>query len=153
VRFVDNHQVPRLARQQIPHLLPPRQIHRDQHLRVALEKVGCVDTVQHIATQRHEVLAEPVVHLALPLVLQMCRHDEQDTTHHPARLQFLQRQSRHNRLAQARVICQQEAHTGHREDVLVHGVHLMGQQVNLGDADGIVGVEGVGKAQAERVDK
>jgi len=101
--------------------------------------------VQQGVAGGNEVLPEPVGHLPLPLILQVSGDNEQRPPEDSAGFEFLEHQSRHDGLAQPWIIRQEEADARPGEDVAIDGVHLMGQQVHLGDAYGVMRVKSVGE--------
>jgi hypothetical protein len=150
VGLVHDDEVPGLAGQEFPDVLAAGEVQGDQDLGVAVEEVGGGEGAEEVAAEGDEVLAEPVAQFPQPLVLQVGGDDEKGVADDAAGLQFFQDQAGHDGLAQAGVVGQEEADAGEGEDVAVDGVHLVGEEVHLGDADGVVGVKGVGQAHAGR---
>gem|GEM_PF-3390411 len=56
-------------------------------------------------------------------------------------------------LPETRVVGEEKTNTGQRQDVPVHGIHLVGQKVNLGHTHRIIRVKGIGQAHPEGIDK
>ena len=77
--------------------------------------------------------------------------DDKDPFGQPAELQFADEQSRHDGLAGAGVVSQQEPDPGELQQVVVNGFKLVRQGVNAGDGQAEVGVELVGDAERVRL--
>jgi hypothetical protein len=56
-------------------------------------------------------------------------------------------------VGKTRVIGKEETDPGQGQDVPVHGIHLVGQKVNLGHTHRIIRVKGIGQAHPEGIDK
>ena len=65
----------------------------------------------------------------------------------PASLQLLEQQPRHDRLARAGVVGQQEADAGQLEEVVVDRLELVRQRIDAGDREREVGVVLVGEPE------
>ena len=103
---------------------------------------GCLD---HVAAHDLEVQIELVVELLLPLLDQAARGDDQAAVEVAAQHELADVEARHDRLAGARVVGQQEAERLQRQEALVDGLDLVGERLDGGGLDGGERVEEVGQ--------
>jgi len=122
------------------------------HLVALLPGVHAVVSAQRIAADDLELLAELVAQLALPLEGQIGRGDDQDALDQPADLQLLDEEPRHDGLAGAGVVRQQETDAGEPHEVVVDRLQLMGKRIDARDGQAEVGIVLVGEAQTHRLD-
>ena len=107
---------------------------------------------QHVAADHVELLAELVLHLALPLEREVGRRDDQRARDEAADLQLLEEQARHDRLAGAGIVGEQEADARQLQEVVVDGLELVRQRIDAGDREREVRVVLVGEAKARGLD-
>ena len=88
-----------------------------------------------LALQDQELLVELLLQLALPLEGEVGRADDQDALGEAAQLQLADEQARHDRLAGAGVVGQQEAHAGELEQVVVDRLELVRQRIDARDRE------------------
>jgi len=91
---------------------------------------------------------EAVVHLLLPLLHQAAGTDDQAAVQIAAHEQFLYKQTRHDGLAGARIVCQYIAKGLAREQRFIHGRNLVGQRLDQRGVNGQQGIEQVGEMNA-----
>ena len=101
-----------------------------------------------IAGQDVEAEAEFLGHLVLPLLDQTSGRDDQAALEIAADQQFLDEQSRHDGLAGAGIVGEQEAQRLARQHLAIDGRDLVRQRLDLGGADGEVGIEKIGEPDA-----
>ena len=92
-------------------------------------------------------VVELLLQLALPLEGEVRRADDQDALGEAAQLQLADEQARHDRLAGAGVVGQQEPHARELEQVVVDRFELMRQRIDARDREPEVGIELVGDAE------
>jgi len=85
--------------------------------------------------------------LALPLEGEIGRADNQHAVSQAAQLQFAQQQTRHDGLAGAGIVGEQEADAGGLQQIVVNRFQLVKQGIDPRDRQAEVGVEFVGDAQ------
>ncbi len=117
-----------------------------------LPRVLAVVGPEHVAANDVELLAELVRQFALPLEREVGRRDDQHTAHQAAGLQFLEQQPRHDRLAGAGVVRQQEANARQLQEVAVDGFELMRQRIDAGDREREERIVLVGQAETMGLD-
>ena len=117
-----------------------------------LPGIGAVVGAEDVAADDLEVLAELVLHFALPLEGEAGRRDDEGAFDQAANLQLLDEQAGHDGLAGARVVRQQEADAGQAEEVVVNGFELVRERVNASDGEREVGVVLEGQPEAHRFD-
>ena len=101
---------------------------------------GCLD---HVPGEDVELQTELLAELILPLLDQAARGNDQTAFEITAGDQLLDQQAGHDRLAGARVICQQEPQRLAREHLAVDRRDLVRQGLDQAGVDGEVGVEEV----------
>ena len=92
--------------------------------------------------------AELLGHLVLPLLDQAAGRDDQAALEVAADQQLLDQQPRHDRLAGAGIVGEQEAQRLARQHLAVDGRDLVRQRLDLRRADGEIGIEQVGEPDA-----
>ena len=153
VRFVDDDEIPVAAEQAFLGVLDARDPgDRRDDLVLVLPGIRAVVGAQHVAADDLEVLAELVLHFALPLEGEIGRRDDQRALDQAADLQLLEQQAGHDRLARARIIGQEEADARQLHEVVVDGLKLVRQRIDAGDGEGEVRVVLVGEAEPQRLD-
>ena len=125
---------------------------RRDDLVVVLPGVLAVVGAEDVAADDLEVLAELVLHLALPLEREVGRRDDERALDQPAGLQLLEQQPGHDGFAGAGVVGQEEADARELEEVVVDRFELMGQRINAGDGEREVRVVLVGEPEPVRLD-
>ena len=151
--LVDDDEVPAAAEQALPGVLDARDPgDRRDDLVPLLPRVLAVVGAQHVAADDLELLAELVLQLALPLEGEVGRRDDQRALDEAADLQLLEQQARHDRLAGAGVVGQQEADARQLQEVVVDGLELVRQRIDAGDREREVRVVLVGEPQARGLD-
>ena len=100
-----------------------------------------------------ERLAEPAEQFVLPLDRQRRGAEDQHAVDGLAELHLLDEQARHDRLARAGVVRQQEAQPRLGQHPQVDGLDLVRQRADARQADGEVAVVRVGEADAGRLDE
>ena len=100
-----------------------------------------------LALEDEELRVELLLQLALPLEGEVRGADDQDALGEPAQLEFADEQARHDGLARAGVVGQQEAHARELEQVVVDRFELMRQRIDARDREPEVGIELVGDAE------
>ena len=150
VRLVDDHEVPVNLFESGQDLVALRQIERRDDL-VPLHPLVDAELVADVAAlEDDELLVELLAQFALPLERQVRRVNDQDALDESAELEFAKQEPRHDRLAGARVVGEQEPHARQLEKVVVDGLRLVRQRIDPGDRQAEVGVELVGDAFAEQ---
>ncbi len=99
-----------------------------------------------VVGQDLEGQVEPAVELVLPLLDEAPGADDQAAMQVAANHQLLDEQPRHDRLAGARVVGEQEAQRLAREHLLVDGRDLVGQRIDQRGVDSQERIEQVGEA-------
>ncbi len=153
MRLVHDDEVPVAAQQAFVGVLDARDPgDGGDDLVLLLPGVRAVVGAQDVAADDLEVLAELVLHFALPLEGEVGRRDDERALDQAADLQFLEEQAGHDGLAGAGVVGQQEPDAGQLEEVVVDGFELVRQRVDAGDGEREVGVVLVGQRQAQGLD-
>ena len=148
MRLVDDDQVPMRAEQALLGVLDARDPgDRRDDLIAVLPGVVSIVRAKRLAPDDLEALAELVLEFTLPLERQVRRGDDQRPTDQSPSLEFLEQQPRHDRLARAGVVGQEEADAGELEEVVVDGLELMRQGIDPGDRERKVGVVLVGERE------
>ena len=104
-----------------------------------------------VAGQDVEREAELLGHFVLPLLDEAARSNDQATFQVAPDQQLLDQQPRHDRLASARVVGEQEAQRLAWKHLAVDGGDLVRQRLDLRRGDRDVGVEEIGKTNAVRL--
>ena len=107
----------------------------------------------HVAVDEAEGGGELLLHLPLPLVLEVAGRDDEDALDEPPVLHLLEDEPGHDRLPRAGVVGDEEPHARHLEGVVVDGLDLVRERVHLAHADGQHGVELVGEPDAVGLDQ
>ncbi len=153
VRLVDDDEVPVAAEQALLGVLDARNPgDRRDDLVLFLPRILAVVGAQHIAADHLELLAELVLQLALPLEAEIRRRDDQRALDEAADLQLLEEQARHDRLARAGVVGEQEADARQAHEVVVDGLELVRQRIDAGDRERKVRVVLVGEPETRGFD-
>ena len=114
--------------------------------------VRAVARAEDVAAYDMERLAELVLHLSLPLERQVRgRHDER-ALHEAARLQLLEEQAGHDRLARTGIVGEQEPDARNLQEIFVDGLKLVRQRVDPRDREREVWVVFVGEAEPVSLD-
>ena len=100
-----------------------------------------------VALHDEELRVELLLQLPLPLEGEVGRADDQDALGEAAQLQLANEQPRHDRLAGAGIVGEQEAHAGELQQVVVDRLELVRQRIDARDREPEVGVELVGDAE------
>ena len=108
---------------------------RRDDLVAVLPGVLAVGVAQGLPADDLEALAELVLQLPLPLEREVRRSDDQRAPDQAPGLQLLEQQPRHDRLAGARVVGQEEADSGQLEEVVVDRLELVGEGIDAGDRE------------------
>ena len=95
-----------------------------------------------------ERLAKPPLQLVLPLDRQRRRAEDEHAIDGLAEFHLLDEQARHDRLAGARVVGEQETQAGLREHLLVDGLDLVRQCADSGQTNGELTVVSIRKSDA-----
>ena len=149
--LVDHAEIPSHVAQQIEDVvLSGHEVDRSDALGIVVPDVTPVRGSHGGAVDDREGLAELVLKLSPPLVGQVGRGDDQRPLDQPPELELLEGEPRHDRLASAGVVGDQEANLGLCQQVRVNRVHLMGQRINLRHRHGEVRVILKGQADAVR---
>ena len=122
------------------HLIEPD----DQPVPV-LERIARPGGLDHLAGEDVELEAELVEQLVLPLLHEAAWRDDQAPVEVTADQQLLHVQARHDRLAGARVVCQQEPERLPGKHLAVHRLDLMGQRLDAARVHRQKRVEQVGE--------
>ena len=101
-----------------------------------------------VAGQDVEAEAEFLGQLVLPLLDQTSGRDDEAALKIAADQELLDEQSRHDGLAGAWIVGEQEAQRLTRKHFAVNGRDLVRQRLDLGGADGEVGIEKIGQTDA-----
>ncbi|MBF8306153.1 MAG: hypothetical protein HW398_1341, partial [Acidobacteria bacterium] len=153
VRFVHDHQVPVIGLAHTrQNLVALGQVHRGDELRFVVPEIHAVLHPQIAAAQDVEALLEFVGHFALPLEGEVGRTHNQDAFGEPAQFQFLDQQARHDGLAGARIVGEQEAAPRRFQQVIVNRVELVRQGIDPRNGKAEVGVVFLRQRNAERFD-
>ena len=99
-----------------------------------------------------KVLAELVLHFALPLEGEVGRRDDEGALDQAANLQFLDEQAGHDGLAGAGVVGQQEPDARQLHEVIVNRLKLVRQRINARDGEREIRVVFIGQSQAHGLD-
>ena len=154
VRLVAHHQVPaRVRRLQLPlHVLVPRQLVEPGDDEVGLqEPVPAARGLEPVVGQDLEGKLEAAGELVLPLLGEAAGAHDEAALQVPARDQLLDQEPRHDRLAGARIVRQQEAQRLPRQHRLVDRRDLVRQGLDHRRVDGQHRVEKVREADALRL--
>ena len=124
-----------------------RQVERRDDL-VALQPLVHAELVADVlALHDQELRVELLLQFALPLEGEVGRADDQDALGEAAELQLADEQARHDRLAGAGVVGQQEADARELEQVVVDRFELVRQRIDARDRETEVRIELVGDAE------
>ena len=148
VRFINNDQIPSAAQQAVLGILnsgDPRN--RGDDLIPFLPRVHAVVGPKHVAADHLELLAKLFLHLPLPLERKTGGGDDERPLHEATNLQLLEQQARHDGLARAGIVGEEEANPRHREEVVVNGLKLVRERVNTGNGERKVGIVFIGESQ------
>ncbi len=147
VRLVHDHEIPVDLAQPGQDVGALRQVERRDDP-VALQPLVHAELVADVlALEDQELLVELLLQLALPLEGEVGRADDQDALGEAAQLELADEQARHDRLARAGVVGQQEAHARELEQVVVDRFELVRQRIDARDREAEVGIELVGDAE------
>jgi hypothetical protein len=137
VRLVHHGQIPVLVRgvECLPGPVGAQEITADHHMIVLIPGVLRQRRVELAGTQLHEVELEPLSELPDPLRPQVRRGHNQDAVSRPAQDQLLHVQTRHDRLARARVIGQQKPQPRLAQEAVVDRLQLVRQRLDVGHRD------------------
>ena len=97
-------------------------------------------------------VVELLLQFALPLEGEVGRADDQDALGQAAQLELADEQPRHDGLAGAGVVGQEEADAGELEQVVVDRFELVRQRIDARDRQTEVGIELVGDAERVRLE-
>ena len=115
---------------------------------VALQPLVHAELVADVlALHDEELRVELLLQLALPLEGEVRRADDQDALGEAAQFELADEQARHDGLARAGVVGQQEPHARELEQVVVDRLELVRQRIHAGDRQPEVGIELVGDAE------
>ena len=145
--LVDDDQVPVDLPQAGQDVVALGQVERRDDLAVLQPLVDAELVADVAALEDQELLVELLLQLALPLEGEVGRADDQDPLGQAAQLQFADEQARHDGLAGAGVVGEQEADAGELQQVVVDGLKLVRQRIDARDGEAEVRVELVGDAQ------
>ena len=147
VRLVDDHEVPMNLPQPGKDFGPLRQVERRDDP-IAFQPLVHAELVADVlALHDQELRVELLLQFALPLEGEVGRADDQDALGEAAQLQLANEKARHDRLAGAGVVGQQEAHARELEQIVVDRLELMRQRIDARDREAEIGVELVGDAE------
>lgn len=135
VGLVDHRQVPLPLGcvEGLPRPVGAQEISAHHHPVEGVPGVVGEGRVEMRSPQLDEVEAEALRQLTDPLRTEVGRRHHQDPVTGPAQHQLLHVQARHDRLAGARVVGQQVAESGLRQEAVVHRLQLVGQRPDAGD--------------------
>ena len=153
VGFVADDQIP-LGRRPEPGLevvVPAQHIESGDQQVVLLEGIAAARSLDHIAGQDVEAEPEFVGQLVLPLLDQPARRHHQASLQVAARHQLLDQEAGHDGLAGAGIIGQQKAQRLARQHLAIDGGDLVRQRLDQRRVDRQVGIEKVGKPDAQRL--
>ena len=147
VRLIHDDQIPMDLTQPGEDLLALGQVEGGDDS-VLLDPLVHAELVADVLTFEHEELrVELLLELALPLEGEVGRADDQDALGEAAQLELADEQARHDGLAGAGVVGQQEPHARELEQVVVDRLELMRKRIDARDREPEVGIELVGDAQ------
>lgn len=128
--LVHNHEVPLDLAQPGQDVLPLREVERRDNP-FLLEPLVDTELITQVAPlQDQKLLVEFLLQLPLPLECEIGGSDDQDSLGQAAHLELPDEQSRHDRLAGAGVVGEQEADAGELEEVVVDRLELVRERVN-----------------------
>lgn len=153
VGLIHDHQVPLARAQGGTNVVLLDEVHRRDGLRELLPHVFTPRRPHDVPIHKAEVYTKLLLHLPLPLVLQMTGGHDQHSAHQPSSLHFLEEQTRHDRLAGTRVVGDQETEMRLLQGVVIHGLDLMREWIHLRDAHGEHRVELVRQPDSIRLDQ
>ncbi|HEV3257947.1 MAG TPA: hypothetical protein VG013_13760 [Gemmataceae bacterium] len=149
VRLIHDDEVPLAAQQAVLGVLDARDPgDRGDDLVPLLPRVHTVVGTQHVGANDLEALAELVFQLALPLEGQVGGGDDQGAPHQAADLEFLQKEARHDGLARAGIVGEQETDARQLDEVVVDGFELVRQRIDTGDRQREIRVVLISQAEA-----
>ncbi len=152
VRLIDHHQVPfGVGELRLQLLVAGQLVHTGDHQRVSVEHVHVDVRVHHRVGQDLEVQPELEEQLVLPLLHQTTRSHDETPLHIVAEQQLLDVQPRHDRLARARIVGQQEPQRRAGEEFPVDGRDLVRQGLHVAGRDRQHRVEQPSQADALRL--
>ena len=132
VRLVDDDQVPLgLLELGLECFVARKLIHAGDQQRVGLEDVEIDVGVDQLVGQQVEAKPELEEQLVLPLLHQTAGGDDEALLHVVAQQQLLDVEAGHDRLARSRVVGQQEAQRGARQELAVHSADLMRERLHV----------------------
>ena len=144
MRLITDHEVPAGVLQALAHGVVAGQLVQACDAEVVLrEGVACDGGLQHVVGEDGELQVELAPQLVLPLLHQVARADYEAALEVAAGQHLLDEQARHDGLARAGVVRQNEAERHLGQHFLVHGRNLVRQRVDGGGAHGEVWVEEV----------
>ena len=147
VGLVDDHQVPVDLLQAGEDVLPLGQVQGGDDLRPFQPLVHSELVVDVAALHDGELLVELLPEFPLPLEGQVGGADDKYPLHQAPQLELADEEARHDGLARAGVVGEDEPDAGQFHEVLVDRFQLVGQRVHAGDGEAEVGIELVGNAQ------
>ncbi len=115
------------------------------------ERIAGERRLDLVAGQDVEAEAELLGHFVLPLLDQAARRDDQAALQVAADQQLLDEQPGHDGLAGAGIVGEQEAQRLTRQHLAIDRGDLVRQRLDLRGADGEIGVEQIGQADAVRL--
>ena len=141
VSFVHDHEIPLHLAQTGQDLVALGQVQRSDDLLLLHPLVDAELIAQITALEDEELFVELLLELALPLEGEIGRCDDEDPLRKATQLQLADQETRHDRLARARVVGEQEAHPGELEQMVVDRFQLVGQRIDTRDRKPEIGVE------------
>ena len=131
VRLVDHHQIPLRLLDQLSVLFLLEQIDpRDQPI-LLQQRIPRRRAVEHRPIRDREPVVKFLAQLVLPLLGEVGRRHDQAALHIAAQNQLADQQPRHNRLARARIVREQEAQRLPRQHLVVHRRDLVRQRLHI----------------------
>ena len=147
VRLVHDHQVPTHAAQAFAALILLDKVDGGDAVVMLLPGVGTPGIVEDAPIHDGEGLTKPLLHLPLPLVLEMPRRNDEHPLHQTAQLQLFEDETCHYGLSCTGIVGDEEADAWGLQHVVIDGFDLVGQRVHLRNADGQLRVELVRQTQ------
>ncbi len=152
VRLVDDDEVPVNLPQPRQNVLPFGEVEGRDDALLLLPLVEPKLLADVRALHDLELGLEFLLQFALPLEGEVRGTDDQNPLGEAAQLQLPDQEPRHDGLARARVIGQQEPHTGELEQIVVDRLQLVGKRVHAGNGQSEVRIELVGDAERVGLD-
>ena len=152
VRLVHDHQIPVRLPQSRKDVAAFGKVERRDDL-LLLEPLVDAELFPDVAAlEDEELLVELLLELALPLEGEVRGAHDEDPFGEAPELELPDEKPRHDGLAGAGVVGEEEAHGGQLEEVFVDRFELVGKRVHAGDGEAEEGIELVGDAEGVRLE-